>query len=185
MSKGHKRPPTTDELNLWKQVTESVAPLGLRNAPLMEAEKEPGATSKAKPPPKARPAAPAPRLKPVSPKPPPLSPLERRMRSRVTRGGVAIDARVDLHGLTQGAAHARLNRFLREAQADGAKLVLVITGKGKPSGDGHAERGVLRRIVPAWLSAADMRMIVIGFDEAGPTHGGTGALYVRIRRERS
>ena len=100
-------------------------------------------------------------------------------------GTLAIDARIDLHGMTQQAAHGRLVRFLKEAQADGVRLALVITGKGRPGDGGFGgERGVLRRSVPLWLSGAEMRPYVVGFGEAAPPHGGTGALYVRIRRAR-
>jgi DNA-nicking Smr family endonuclease len=113
-------------------------------------------------------------------KPPPLAPMERRAKSRVARGALAIDRRVDLHGLTQIAAERELDGFLRAAQDGGARIVLVITGKGK-SGE---ERGVLRRMVPMWLSAARWRHLVVGFEEAAPNHGGSGALYVRIRRVR-
>jgi DNA-nicking Smr family endonuclease len=121
---------------------------------------------------------------PALPKgPPALSPLDRRTRSRLTRGVVAIDRRIDLHGLTQAAAEVRLKRFLAEAQESGARVVLVITGKGAPEGS-REERGVLRRVVPHWLAAADMRSIVVGFEEASRAHGGAGALYVRIRRRR-
>ncbi len=105
--------------------------------------------------------------------------MDRRTRSRLTRGVVAIDMRIDLHGLTQIAAEGRLKRFLHDAQGAGAKVVLVITGKGAADG---GERGVLRRMTPHWLSSADMRAVVVGFEEASPAHGGTGALYVRIRR---
>ncbi len=87
--------------------------------------------------------------------------------------------------MTQAAAHRRLSHFLHDVQADGAKVVLVITGKGRPASDGHGiERGVLRRVVPEWLSSAENRPLVVGFDEASPSHGGSGALYVRIRRAR-
>ena len=63
-------------------------------------------------------------------------------------------------------------------------MALVVTGKGRPTEDGtaEAERGVLRRVVPMWLASAEMRPFVVGFGEAGPTHGGAGALYVRVRR---
>jgi DNA-nicking Smr family endonuclease len=111
--------------------------------------------------------------------------MDRRTRSRVSRGAVAIDRRVDLHGLTQAAAERRLVRFLEDAQGEGAKVVLVITGKGKAtSGGREEERGVLRRMVPLWLAAPGMRSIVVGFEEATQGHGGTGALYVRLRRKR-
>jgi DNA-nicking Smr family endonuclease len=110
---------------------------------------------------------------------PPLAPLERQMKKRLARGSVSIDARIDLHGKTQHEAHRALLHFLRHAQNRSAMLVLVITGKGI-SGDG--ERGVLKRQVPVWLSQPDMRDYVIGFDTAHISHGGEGALYVRIRK---
>jgi len=116
-----------------------------------------------------------------------LAPLEPKTRRRLLRGQ-EVDARLDLHGLTQAAAHRRLRLFLLEAQALGYGLVLVITGKGDPEslmshGPAFGEgRGVLKRAVPLWLAEPDMRAVVIGFEEAGRRHGGAGALYVRIRR---
>jgi DNA-nicking Smr family endonuclease len=183
MSRG-KRQPTGEELQLWQKVTETVAPLAKeKRAP----KKKPTAAAqpKDKPPEKARPAAlPKPPPRKVAPprKPPALNPFDRRTLGRIGRGTVAIDARIDLHGMTQEAAERRLLRFLADAQAGGAKLVLVITGKGKTAGSEGGERGVLRRVVPMWLASPRLRPIVVGFDEAGPTHGGGGALYVRLRR---
>jgi DNA-nicking Smr family endonuclease len=188
MSRRRHRPPTPEELRLWEAVTHTVMPLGQRRpgAPKPDAAEpadgKAGPGAKATPPPDVAVAAPS-RPKPALP--PALSPIDRRTRTRLSRGTVSIDARIDLHGLTQAAAHGRLARFLRQAQADGAKLVLVITGKGKPRGEfGGEERGVLRRAVPMWLASAEMRPLVVGFDEAGPTHGGGGALYVRVRSGR-
>ena len=103
----------------------------------------------------------------------------------LVRDGGYVDARIDLHGLRQDAAHHRLRTFLIRGQEEGYRLVLVITGKGStasPTDLGRAERGVLRRSVPAWLDSAEFRGLVVGYDEAGPRHGGGGALYVRIRR---
>jgi len=114
-----------------------------------------------------------------APRPPALAPIDRRMKQKLARGATSIDGRIDLHGLTQADAHAVLARFLRAAQSRGAKLVLVITGKG--GGEG---RGVLRRQVPLWLEGVEFRSLVIGFDAAGLGHGGEGALYVRVRRGR-
>ncbi len=117
----------------------------------------------------------------ASPKPPPLTLLARRERSRIARGRTDIDARLDLHGMTQSRAHGALLRFLIRAQNDGMMLVLVITGKGAGKGEG---RGVLRQQVPEWLGLAEFRALVIGFEEAHAAHGGGGALYVRVRRAR-
>jgi DNA-nicking Smr family endonuclease len=113
-----------------------------------------------------------------APKPPPLAKLDRRAKSRVARGRIEIDARLDLHGMTLERARTRLAGFLREAQARGYALVLVITGKGVSG------RGALKHEVPQWLALAEFRALVIGFEEAAINHGGSGALYVRIRRRR-
>jgi DNA-nicking Smr family endonuclease len=127
---------------------------------------------------------PSPAAQPVQPAQPPLAPLGRRLRQRVARGSRGIDKRIDLHGLTQENAHHALRRFLRTAQADGAQLVLVITGKGARSAPFGEERGVLKRLVPQWLRLPELRTIVLGFEPAHASHGGEGALYVRIRRAR-
>jgi DNA-nicking Smr family endonuclease len=104
------------------------------------------------------------------------------MKQRVARGKDEIDGRLDLHGLTQIEAHAALLRFLRTASSRGARLVLVITGKGARAAEG--ERGVLKRQVPHWLGLPEFRALVIGFENAHIAHGGEGALYVRVRRAR-
>jgi DNA-nicking Smr family endonuclease len=104
------------------------------------------------------------------------------MKQRVARGKEALDGRLDLHGLTQSEAHATLLRFLRAASTRGARLVLVITGKGARAGD--SERGVLRRQVPHWLGLPEFRALVVGFEDAHIAHGGEGALYVRVRRSK-
>jgi DNA-nicking Smr family endonuclease len=174
---------TADEHALWSHVTRSVAPLRRRRpAAKMEASAEeppPQQTRPAPPAPVAR--TPAPR--PV-PRPPGLAPIDRRLKQKLARGREAIDRSIDLHGLTQAQAHPALVRFLRSARAEGARLVLVITGKGGRSDDFTADRGVLRRQVPLWLRSAELRDAVIGFDWAHAAHGGEGALYVRIRRRR-
>jgi DNA-nicking Smr family endonuclease len=106
------------------------------------------------------------------------------MKRGVVRGKQAIDARLDLHGLTQSEAHGALLRFLHTAQARDARLVLVITGKGSKNLGRGGEPGVLRRQVPQWLGLPEFRSLVLGFEDAGARHGGEGALYVRLRRAR-
>jgi DNA-nicking Smr family endonuclease len=165
-----------DERVLWTMVTKSIAPLHGTSPEFEEPASVP-------PPAPKRNAAkhPAAAPPPQTAKPPPLTPLGRRMRQRVARGREAIDARMDLHGLTQAEAHSALARFLRAASGRGARLVLIITGKG---GRGDGERGVLRRQVPHWLALPEFRDLVIGFEDAHIAHGGEGALYVRLRRRR-
>ncbi len=121
---------------------------------------------------------------PVPKAPQRLELIERRQKQRLARGIEPIDARLDLHGKTQAQAHAELLRFLRRAQMDGARFVLVITGKGAPVPDNRMEHGVLRRQVPLWLKLPELRAYVAAFDQAHVGHGGEGALYVRLRRPR-
>ncbi|HAT87016.1 MAG TPA: hypothetical protein DCS30_14350, partial [Rhizobiales bacterium] len=87
---------------------------------------------------------------------PPLHALDRREKQRVRRGHLGIEARLDLHGMTQTQAHSALFGFLRSSQAQGFKHVLVITGKGTRGGsDPYADgpsQGILRRVVPKWLA---------------------------------
>jgi DNA-nicking Smr family endonuclease len=166
-----------DDRALWDAVKKSVKPLKNLKPRAAKPANVPG---KLDPPPAARPkASKQAALQPTktaAPKPPPLAVLDRRTRSRVARGRVEIDARLDLHGLTLDRARPRLASFLASAQARGAALVLVITGKGGT--------GALRREAPFWLSSPELRPLVIGFEEAAQNHGGAGALYVRIRRAR-
>lgn len=120
---------------------------------------------------------------PKKPVVPPLAPLGRRERSQLSKGKKEIEARLDLHGMTQARAHRALSGFLHRAHGDGLTFVLIITGKGKIGAE--SERGVLRRQVPQWLSQPEFRHVVVGFEEAHIGHGGAGALYVRIRRVRT
>jgi DNA-nicking Smr family endonuclease len=172
---------TADERVLWTTFTRAIAPLRA-GAPAdadVKSTTEPAlAVAQPAKPMAMRPGAPQPVTS--TPTPPTLMPLGRRLRQRVARGKEAIDGRLDLHGLTQSEAHAALMHFLRNASAREARLVLVITGKGR--GDG--ERGVLKRQVPQWLSTPEFRAYVIGFEDAHVAHGGEGALYVKIRRMR-
>jgi DNA-nicking Smr family endonuclease len=183
--KPRRRRLSKDEHALWRGVTRSIAPLRRRQL-LAEAVEAAIAERKPKPkqvPPKrphGLPSRPAPQMRPS----PPLVPLDRRLKQRLARGAEEIAARIDLHGRTQAQAHAALLRFLHRAQADGARIALVITGKGSAQDDLGGERGVLRRLVPLWLRLPEMRDYVVGVDEAHVGHGGRGALYVWIRHHR-
>ncbi len=173
-----------EDQSLWAKIVESIRPLSGRAAAKPSApEPEPPAAppKPAKPAKIARPARPAgaPKAPPPVTRPPPLAPIEPKL-ARSLKKGAAVDARLDLHGMFQDEAHDRLLRFLRSQQARGARVVLVITGKGSSGGDS----GVLRRLVPAWLAEPALRDVVLGFSEAAQAHGGAGALYVRLRRPR-
>lgn len=176
-----KRALHREERELWEAVTKAIKPMRKRpklEKPLEIAAETPSRILEAA---KPQPVVP-PRLT-KAPGPPPLAPLGRRERSQLSRGRKEIDARLDLHGMTQARAHRALRSFLVSASENGMTFVLIITGKGR-SGAPDSERGVLRRQVPEWLSLPEFRNLVVGFEEAHIGHGGTGALYVRVRRLR-
>lgn len=104
--------------------------------------------------------------------------VDRSTDEKLRRGQMAIDARIDLHGMGQDRAHETLNEFLLSEYHHGCRCILVITGKGK---DG---KGVLRTLVPEWLREGTLMNIVLRFYPAKPQHGGDGALYVLLRRQR-
>jgi DNA-nicking Smr family endonuclease len=179
-----KRGLSEEEHALWESVAKQIKPLRKKSRALKIQVAAPEAESEiaTKPVPMSSPAAllriaPAPK-----PQAPPLAPLGRRERAQLSRGRKEIDARIDLHGMTQTRAHRALFGFLQRAQGDGLTFVLVITGKGKVGAE--SERGVLRRQVPQWLNLPEFRSLVVGFEEAHVGHGGEGALYVRVRRSR-
>jgi DNA-nicking Smr family endonuclease len=184
MSSRGRRGPSEEDRALWARVTGSVTPLRKPSAPSAAAGRS-APPAPHKPPAKAstRTAAVTHATAPKpAPAPAPLAPLDRRLKARLKRGTQAIDARIDLHGMTQSEAHAALTRFLRQAQRDGTRFALVITGKGVRGAGDDRERGVLRRQVPLWLRLPEFRPYVIGFEAAHVGHGGEGALYLRIRK---
>jgi len=168
------RKPPADDTALFRAAMHDVKPLSRRAPPpVQKREPPPPATSpKAKPAPlrtngAAKPAA-----------PPPNPGLDRRTAERVRKGEIPIDGRIDLHGMTQDDAHAALDRFVRQAWKDGRRMLLVITGKG------NLGEGVLRRGVPRWLAAGEHAAHLLKVSTAQPRHGGDGAFYVLLRRQR-
>jgi DNA-nicking Smr family endonuclease len=179
-----KRALSEEERALWESVAKQTKPLRKkpRAAKPEAALPDTDTGFAAKPVALAKSLASASHPRMQKPAVPPLAPLGRRERSQLSRGRKEIEARLDLHGMTQTRAHRALSDFLRRAHHDGLTFVLVITGKGKMAG--ASERGVLRSQVPQWLSQPEFRTLVVGFEEAHIGHGGEGALYVRIRRSK-
>ena len=173
------RHPSREDRALWRKTMRDVKPLAPAR-PGQASEEEPAEIEPTRPPQRL---APEPVKRGTSL--PPLSPgqspgVDRRTAERFRRGQLAVEAQLDLHGLTQEKAHRALASFVQEAHASGLRTVLVITGKG---GFGDA-RGVLREAVPRWLNEGDLRPRVLSCAWAQPKHGGTGALYVLLRRQR-
>ena len=117
------------------------------------------------------------------------APLQMDAKSfgQMTRGKLKPEARIDLHGMTVAEAHPELVDFVLRAHADGKRLVLVITGKGKMRDDSGAipvRHGILRHQVPQWLSLPPLASCVLQVTPSHKRHGGEGAYYVYLRRQR-
>lgn len=113
--------------------------------------------------------------------------MDRKTLGKMTRGKLRPEGRIDLHGKTLAQAHPALVRFILNARADGKRLVLVITGKGKhrdEPGPIPVKNGVLRHQVPQWLRQPPLVGSVLQITPAHQRHGGTGAYYVYLRRDR-
>lgn len=113
--------------------------------------------------------------------------MDRRRLGKLRRGRLDPDARLDLHGLTSDRAHAVLTGFVLRAHDAGHRLVLVITGKGRPPGEDSLtphRHGVLRHSLPHWLAAPPLASCILQILPAHRSHGGGGAYYVYLRRRR-
>ena len=169
-----------DERALWRRVVETVRPLEGVTLPPPEAPESLPAAAPA-PPVAARPPAAA----GAAAKPRPGSTLDAGWDRRLSRGLVAPDAIVDLHGHDLAGAHMRLDRELEEAIAAGGRLVLLITGKPPKDARRPVGRGAIRAAVGDWLHASRHAAQIAAVRNAHPRHGGTGALYIVLRRKRS
>jgi DNA-nicking Smr family endonuclease len=169
-----RRQPKSDERALWREAMRGVTPLHATAgalAPVVPPRDEvvppqtiPRERGRAKPRDGSKATAiPAPKLD-----------LDRRSAQRLKRGQMAIEARLDLHGLTQDEAHRALDRFIARAVVAKQRNLLVITGKS----------GVLHGAVPLWLAQGANRARILALARAQAAHGGAGALYVLLRRQR-
>jgi len=179
-----------EDAELWARLTSRVKPLA-ETPPVVVPEAE-------EPPPEDDPPAPLQLPGPRLPRPKPgatkgerkapalthgsTAGVDKRTAERFIKGDMDIEARLDLHGLTREAAHTALTRFIRDAADRRRRMVLVITGKGRQSEEGA---GILKAEVPRWLNEPGLRPLVLSFSYAQPRHGGEGALYVFLKRERT
>ena len=185
------------ENELWQQVTGDVEPLAPDGGPASGPSQDISLQSEEGPeeggsedsgPPKKKAARPRPAVSLPLPAAGSGDPdlthgraagLDRRTQTRMRRGQIDIEARIDLHGLTQVEAHRALHAFLLGSRDADRRAVLVITGKGRGSGE-----GVLRDAVPRWLNEGSIRPMIRAFSHAAPKHGGGGALYVLLKRRK-
>ena len=199
-----RRPPrglSPEENALWRKVTETAVPMHADHPKKPHQDDSP-AKPKPKPKPKTRTEISGFRLgqKAVD-QPLPhdlaLGPAEslgrgpvnmdRKSFDRMKRGKLSPEGRIDLHGMTLSQAHPALTSFILQSHAAGKRLVLVITGKGKraeETGPMPVRRGILKHQVPHWLNAPPLRSAVLQITPAHQKHGGGGAYYVYLRRQR-
>ena len=179
----------TDDSDLFRAVMQDVKPLKRRTP---RAAASPGSAEKeTAPKPATGKKKQVRRAVAVAPPPPPkpkqsalqhgdIAGLDRRTGQRFKRGQLPVEARLDLHGMTQTEAHRALSAFLSGQHAAGRRCVIVVTGKGV----GKEGGGVLRNVVPRWLNEAPYRDKVLAFEYARQRDGGAGALYVLLKRKR-
>ena len=167
-----RRPLRPDEVKVWVEVASTVEPAPGKTVPELPREPETAAAPLVK-------ASAPPLAKTIGRKPPARPPevIEPKRQRRIVRERDPIDARIDLHGMDQDRARAALHGFLQRAYDDGARAVLVITGKGLQG------EGVIRRRTPDWLAEPPVRAMVAGVSQAHRRHGGEGALYVALKRK--
>lgn len=170
---------TAEDRRIWQAAMRDVHTIERRPAPPTPAAKTG--------------AEPAPAPVPIPPAPPagvahyhrhphPPNPgIDRATLSRLKRGAIPIERTLDLHGMTEAAAHAAVTRFVKTAWSEGVRLVLIITGKGGIGGEG----GVLRKGLPRWLASGSAAAHVLRLETAQSRHGGDGAFYLLLRRRRS
>lgn len=193
--KRHKRTLDHEEAALWRAVVDTVTPLHkTTEAPPSALPLSPSGTGKLH-----GIKDPAPSNVTVStstsygrhappPAPSGLHGGDPGLARRIARGRLAIDATLDLHGMTQAEAHARLLRFVEFGRLRGDRTLLIITGKGPPSSErcsdlfGASPRGILRRRFLEWITAPPLAVHVGTVREAHQKHGGRGAFYVILKK---
>ena len=183
-----RRDLTPHELDLWLKTTKNVKVYKRFEDRLYQVSEDKNPISETKPLIRdtLSQASPRPHGAKAKPSLPPLAPIEPRVRKKLSRGQIRVDAALDLHGFRQDEAHSILIDFLNQSYYAGYRIILIVTGKGSKTRDSDYDplrsKGILRYMVPQWLREPSLRKIVMGFEEAAPAHGGYGALYVRLRR---
>ncbi len=193
------RGPTEDEISLFDRAMQDARQLDakVRAAKPRAKSTRPKTVRPAKPKAAAKPTQATPGPTPAPPKRPVIVErkaavpgLDRRSTQRLAKGQLPIEATLDLHGHRQATAHRALEAFILAAHRAGRRCVLVVTGKGAEKSEtaawqmGEEEPGVLKRNLPRWLAMPPLADKVLAIRPALPQHGGEGAFYVLLRRER-
>lgn len=181
-----------DDKSLWQRFIKDIKPIVKRRADKPAPETLPIAKAKPAASKRAQPRERIifePGIKALDIPPPAQSPqLDRRTDTKLRRGQMMIEGALDLHGMTQAQALSALTSFVNASQASGKRCVLVITGKGKSTTASdewpHEKPGILKQKLPEWLALAPLNRLVLKYTQAQPKHGGSGAFYVYLKRDR-
>jgi len=196
---GQRRALSEEELALWRAVAGTARPLKRKRKGKVRAKAKPP-EAKLSPPPKPispKTSAPISATAKPAPRPPSSRPgviagidkkpgIDKNLATRLRRGQLPIEGRIDLHGSTQAEAHDALRAFLIRASGAGKRCLLIITGKGraKEGGTNAQNRGILKTNVPRWLHEPGLKPLILATHSAKPKHGGDGALYVLLKRKK-
>ncbi len=179
---------TPEERALWARVIATVTPIQRVPVPASAPAPKPRPPAPAQAVPQDRvkgrvPPAPAPKPKPV---PPAAATLDAGWDRRLSRGLISPESSIDLHGHTLATAHARLDYGLEMAIARQDRVLLLITGKPpRPESERPHARGAIRAAIGDWLAASRHADRIAAVRNAHPRHGGAGALYIVLKRQRS
>jgi DNA-nicking Smr family endonuclease len=176
-----ERPLSAEEAALWARVVQTVQPLRGKRSPLPLVANDVG---KVAPAPRAEARASAPTESNTAKKPDrsvSSNTLDGSWDRRLARGLVLPDLAVDLHGHNLDTAYRTLDAGLDQAIARGARVLLLVTGKPRDPGSG---RGAIRAAVGDWLAGSRHAADIAAVRGAHPRHGGTGALYIILKRRR-
>lgn len=179
---------SADEAAAWARLARSVTPLAGRAMPVLASGEKPAAPAVQTP--AARPAAQAPKPQSARPFEPGTaskpSGLDGHWRRKFDAGTISPDFTLDLHGATLDTAYDRLMHGMAQARAMGARVVLVVTGKPRPAdpADRAHRRGAIRAKILDWLAASSHGQAIAEVRGAHRRHGGEGALYLVLRRQR-
>ncbi|MDE2595875.1 MAG: Smr/MutS family protein [Sphingomonadales bacterium] len=185
---------TTEEAALWARVATTITPIKGRRTAAETPSQMPSHATPAPPIPPRKVRGRVPPPPPVTTEPPRHAPrpldhqtLDASWDRKLTRGVVAPDFTLDLHGHTLDAAHARLDHGLALALAQGARVVLLVTGRARPSddhADRNARRGAIRAKFMDWLAHGPHASRIAAIRGAHPRHGGAGAVYIVLKKAR-
>ncbi|MBN8520508.1 MAG: Smr/MutS family protein [Alphaproteobacteria bacterium] len=185
------RPPapqiTPEEMALWRTVTEDVTPI--KQKPISAADTHAVQAQRKNQTILSSPSFVSSPISPPARSPARAKDLDRRTKDKLVKGKMEIEGKLDLHGMTQARAYEALLRFILTSHQAGKRCVLVITGKGNKNTHSEEQsdqaRGILRRRLPEWISHPALHDLVLSVETAQPKHGGSGAVYLYLRRTRS